>query len=321
MRCRSPTRCPALREIRKPRALRPGDRIALVAPASGFTIEELQAGCEELRALDFEPVYDMAIFERGMFTAGPPHVRAGVLTRAWDDPSIAAVLAVRGGYGSAELLPLLDPAGFAVSPKPFIGYSDNTSLMMWLTLSCGVVTFHGPMIDRRLAGGPSRYDRGTFLGALMHPAPLGRIPAPGLEALRPGEARGRLLGGTLTQLAASLGTPYAFDPPAGSILFLDEVGERPYRVHRLFTQLAQAGIIARAAAIVFNELPGCAEASGSPCGRDVAVELTREFSGPVLFGLPSGHTDGATLTLPMGVTARVVTGEKPGLIIEEGAVI
>lgn len=310
-----------MHEIRKPRALRPGDRIALVAPASGFSLEELQGGCEELRALGFEPTYDSAIFERGMFTAGPPHVRAEVLMRAWDDPSVAALLAVRGGYGSIELLPLLDPARFGGAPKPFIGYSDNTSLMMWLTLSCGVVTFHGPMIEGRLARGPSRYDRGTFLGALMQPAPLGRIPAPKLEALRPGEARGRLLGGTLTQLAASLGTPYAFDPPEGCILFLDEVGERPYRVHRLFTQLAQAGIIARAAALVFNELPRCAEASGSPCGRDVVMELTREFSGPVLFGLPSGHTDGATVTLPMGVTARVMAGDRPGLIIEEGAVV
>jgi muramoyltetrapeptide carboxypeptidase len=310
-----------LREIRKPRALRPGDRIALVAPASGFSADDLQAGCEELRGLGFEPTYDMAIFERGLFTAGSPQVRAEVLTKAWTDPSVAALLAVRGGYGSAELLPLLDPADFAAVPKPFIGYSDTTSLMMWLTLSCNVVTFHGPMIDRRLAGGPSRYDRATFLGALMHAAPLGRIPAPGLEALRPGEARGRLLGGTLTQLAASLGTPYAFDPPEGHILFLDEVGERPYRVHRMFTQLAQAGIIRRAAAIVFNELPGCGEPSGSPCGRDAAVALTSDFPGPVLFGLPSGHTEGATLTLPMGVTARVMAGDRPGLIIEEEAVV
>lgn len=310
-----------MREIRKPRALRPGDRIALVAPASGFTLEELQAGGDELRALGFEPVHDAAIFERGMFTAGPPQVRADVVMKAWDDPSIAALVAVRGGYGSVELLPLLDPARFSAAAKPFIGYSDNTSLMMWLTLTCGVVTFHGPMIDRRLAGGPSRYDRNTFLGALMHPAPLGRVPAPSLEALRPGEARGVLLGGTLTQLAASLGTPYAFDPPPGHILFLDEVGERPYRVHRLYTQLVQAGIIARASAVVFNELPRCAEPSGAPCGRDVAVELTREFPGPVLFGLPSGHTDGATLTLPMGVTARVTAGDRPGVIIEEGAVI
>jgi muramoyltetrapeptide carboxypeptidase len=307
--------------MRKPRALRPGDRIALVAPASAFDADGLHAGAEEVRALGFEPVHDPAIFDRSMFTAGPPQRRADLLMTAWADPTVAALIAVRGGYGSVELLPLLDPSRFGGEPKAFIGYSDNTSLMMWLTLACGIVTFHGPMLEGRLARGPARYDRGTLLGALTRPAALGPVRSPGLETLRGGEAQGLLLGGTLTQLAASLGTPYAFDPPDGHILFLDEIGERPYRVHRLFTQLTQAGIIARAAAIVFNELPRCAEPSGSPCGRDVAVELTRDFAGPVLFGLPSGHTDGATLTLPMGVAARVEAGEVPGLIIEEGAVV
>ena len=307
--------------MRKPSALRPGDRVAIVAPASGFSTDELMAGCEELRALGFEPTYDLAIFERATFTAGPPQLRAEVLMRAWDDPSIAAIVAARGGYGSVELLPLLDAARFAGAPKPFIGYSDNTSLMMWLTLTCGIVTFHGPMVDGRLARGPGRYDRASFLGALTSLAPLGRLQAPALETLRDGDVSGILLGGTLTQLAASLGTPYAFDPPEGHILFIDEVGERPYRVHRMFTQLAQAGLIRRAAAIVFNELPRCSEASGQPCGRDVAVELTQDFPGPVLFGLPSGHTDGATLTLPMGVAARVSTRSGPTLIIEEAAVI
>ena len=307
--------------MRKPPALRPGDRVAIVAPASGFSADDLTAGCDELRALGFEPVYDPAILERTTFTAGPPQLRADLLMQAWDDPSIAAIVAARGGYGSVELLPRLDAARFTGAPKPFIGYSDNTSLMVWLTLTCGIVTFHGPMVEGRLARGPSRYDRASFLGALTSPAPLGRLDAPSLEALRDGHASGLLLGGTLTQLAASLGTPYAFDPPEGHILFIDEVGERPYRVHRLFTQLSQAGLIRRAAAIVFNELPRCCETSGRPDGRDVAVELTQDFPGPVLFGLPSGHTDGATLTLPLGVTVHVSTRSGPTLIIEEAAVI
>lgn len=316
-----PTKWPALREMRKPRALRPGDRIAIVAPASAFVSDDLPRGVEELRALGFEATYDPAILERSMFTAGPPQVRAEVLHRAWCDPDIAAIVAARGGYGSVELLPLLDPEPFTRIAKPFIGYSDNTSLMTWLTLNCGVVTFHGPMIEGRLGRGPEKYDRDTFLAALTSPAPLGPVRDGALEVLRPGEASGMLLGGTLTQLSGSLGTPYAFDPPEGHILFVDEVAERPYRVARLFTQLAQAGIIRRASAIVFNQLPRCTEAGGRPDGRDVARQLVESFPGPVLFGLPSGHTDGATLTLPMGVTARVTTSGEPALIIEEGAVI
>jgi muramoyltetrapeptide carboxypeptidase len=137
---------------------------------------------------------------------------------------------------------------------------------------------------------------------------------------REGAASGMLIGGTMTQLAASLGTPYAFDPPSGCILFLDEVAERPYRVDRLFTQLKLAGIIDRASALVFNELPRCDEPAGAPAVRDVVSTLVADFRGPVLFGLPTGHTEGPMLTVPFGVTARIDTRALPGLIIEESAV-
>jgi muramoyltetrapeptide carboxypeptidase len=154
----------------------------------------------------------------------------------------------------------------------------------------------------------------------MRAQPMGDITHDQLQVVRAGDASGMLLGGTMTQLAGSLGTPYAFDPPQGCILFFDEVGERPYRVDRLFTQLAQAGVIARASAIVFGEMPRCDEPAGAPAIREVVGDLTRNFPGPVLFGLPSGHTSGATLTLPFGVRARVVADGRPLLVIEESAV-
>ncbi len=141
-----------------------------------------------------------------------------------------------------------------------------------------------------------------------------------LEAFRPGEASGLLVGGNLTQLAASMGTPFAFDPPAGAVLFLEDVNERPYRLDRLWTQLRLAGIIGRASAIVFGEFPGCDEPDGAVFGRDTLARLVRPFPGPVLFGFPSGHTAGAAMTLPLGVRARVVAGAQPALVIEEAAV-
>ena len=283
--------------------------------------EQLQAGGEELRTLGYEPHYEMSLFERSSYTAGPPAVRADALRSAWSDPTAAAIVAARGGYGTVQLLPLLQPSDFADPPKAFIGYSDNTSLLTWLTLRCGLVTFHGPMIEARLARGPAGYDRDTFTRCLARAAVVGRITHPQLEVVRPGEAAGMLIGGTMTQLAASLGTPYAFDPPHGSVLFLDEVGERPYRVDRLFTQLNQAGIISRASGLIFGELPRCDEPSGNPRVRQVVAELTADFPGPVLFGLPSGHTTGPTLTLPFGVRARVLAHAAPALVIEESAVV
>lgn len=307
--------------IRKPRALRPGDRVAIVAPASPFPRDEFEAGITELRTLGFEPVYDESVFARDAYTAGSAAVRATAFLRAWEDPSIAGLVAARGGYGSVHLLPLLDAATFAGVPKAFIAYSDNTSLLAWLTLRHGIVTFHGPMLDRRFSRAAEGYDRDTFERCLMRAAPIGRISHPSVEVLRGGEASGLLVGGTMTQLAASLGTPYAFDPPAGCVLFFDEVAERPYRIDRLYTQLRLAGVIGRASALVFNELPRCDEPGGAPAIRDVIDTLTRDFRGPVLFGLPSGHTDGPTLTLPFGVRATVDGGSSPALIIEEAAVV
>lgn len=307
--------------LRKPRALRAGDRVAIVATASPFDPQELERGGAELRALGFEPVWQPSVFARTGYVAGPARVRAEALVQAWTDPSIAAIVAARGGYGSVHLLPLLDPAAFAGTPKVFIGYSDNTSLMTWLTLRCGITTLHGPMIEGRLARGAGGYDRDTFERCLLRTAPAGVITHPSVEVLKSGTASGMLIGGTMTQLAASLGTPYAFDPPRGCVLFLDEIGERPYRVDRLFTQLRLAGIIERAGALVFNELPGCDEPAGAPRIREVVASLTADFPGPVLFGLPSGHTSAAMLTIPFGVRARVETGSRPALVIEEAAVV
>lgn len=306
----------------KPPALRPGDRIAVVAPASPFARDEFDDGVAELRRLGFDPVYDDTVFARTRYTAGDAAIRAAAFRRAWTDPSIRALIAARGGYGSVHLLPLLDAGEIRRTPKAFIGYSDNTSLLTWITGHCGLVSFHGPMLEGRLARGPAGYDADTFARVLTRAAPAGRIDRAPLESLREGEASGMLTGGTLTQLAASLGTPYAFDPPQGHILFIDEVGERPYRIDRLLTQLRFAGILGRAGAIVFGELPQCDEPAGNgPAVRDVVRDLLEDFRGPVLFGLPSGHTAGATLTLPFGVTARVAGGADPALYIEEAAVL
>jgi muramoyltetrapeptide carboxypeptidase len=302
----------------RPRRLAPGDRIALVAPASAFDPGILDAGVAELNRLGFEAVFDDAVLSRGRFEAGPADLRARLLHDAWRDPSIGAVLAIRGGYGSQQVLPLLDPAVMRSAPKPLIGYSDMTALLSW-SWSNGVVAFHGPMIEGRLALGPSAYDEASFLQALTRAESMGPLRPPALEAFVPGDAWGMLVGGTLTQLVSMLGTPWAPDVPRGAILFLEDVGERPYRIHRMLTHLTQAGVLARAGAIVFGEFPRCDEPGGEQSIKDVLREFVQGFPGPVLFGFPSGHTAGPTWTLPFGVRARVASGE-PALVIEEGAV-
>lgn len=304
----------------KPRALHSGDRLAVVAPASGFDRTEFLRGVDEITRLGFEPVYDESVFERLAYVAGAADGRAAALRRAWRDPSIAGVLCARGGYGSGQLLPLLDVAEARDARKPFVGYSDLTAVLNFLTVSCGMVAFHGPTVSDRLSRGAAAYDEISLMASLCRPLPLGEVAPGGLETLRRGEASGTLLGGNVTQLLASLGTPFAFSPPPGFVFFFEEVGERPYRLDRMVTQLRQGGLLARASAVVIGELPKCDEPSGEVTGRAVIAELFADFPGPVVVGFPSGHTFGPALTIPVGVSCRVVADGRPRVVFEEAAV-
>ncbi len=305
----------------KPKRLRPGDRIAVVAPASSFQREEFDKGIAELERLGFEPVFDERVFARhGGYLSGAGHVRARAFLDAWRDPSVAALIAVRGGYGSVHLLPFLEQEDLRQTPKAFIGYSDLTTVLSYLTSRCGIVSFHGPMLDRRLGSGIDAYDRESFVRALTTTEPLGELSAASLETLSGGEAAGPLMGGTLAQLVASLGTPYAFDPPEDYVLFLEDVGERPFRLDRMLTQLRLAGVLGRASAVVLGEFKDCDEPKGDPLAREVLADLLQDFNGPVVYGFPSGHTTGALVTLPFGVRARVIADGRPRLLIEEAGV-
>ena len=305
----------------KPKRLRPGDRIAVVAPASAFQREEFDKGIAELERLGFEPVFDESVFARhGGYLSGAGHVRARAFLDAWRDPSVSALIAVRGGYGSVHLLPFLEQEDLRQTPKAFIGYSDLTTVLSYLTSRCGIVSFHGPMLDRRLGSGIDAYDRDSFVRALTTIEPLGELSAASLETFSAGEATGPLMGGTLAQLVASLGTPYAFNPPRDYVLFLEDVGERPFRLDRMLTQLRLAGVLGAASAVVLGEFKDCDEPRGDPSAKRVLADLLQDFEGPVVYGFPSGHTAGALVTLPFGVRARVIASGRPRLVIEEAGV-
>jgi len=264
--------------MRKPRALKPGDRIGIVAPASPFARDEFDRGVAELTRLGFVPVYDDSVFanESG-YLAGTADVRAASFLKHWNDSSVSALIAVRGGYGSVHLLPCLDGPSLARAPKLFIGYSDNTSLLSWLTCACGITALHGPMLERRLASGAAGYDERSFLALTGNGRGVELAPE-GLDVIRPGSALGPLFGGTIAQLIASLGTPYAFAPPEGCVLFLEDVNERPYKIDRMLTQLRLSGVLGRARALVFGEMRGCDEPGGPPAvpGVSALPRTTRE---------------------------------------------
>lgn len=308
----------------RPRALRPGDRVAIVSPASPFDRAEFDAGVAEIRRLGFEPSWDDRVFARDPIVSGTPSLRAQAFLDALRDPDVHAIVAVRGGYGSVEILPFIDARELREARKIICGYSDITSLLIHAVCNAGLVAFHGPMLDRRLSWGAKGYDSGSFLAAVTSAAPMGRLAPSGVSVLKDGIATGMLVGGTLTQLAASLGTPYAIRLDAPSILFMEDVGERPYKLRRLLMQLHLAGVFAHVSGIVLGAMAGCDESGGAPTACEAVSaffdDVAGGFTGPIVSGFPSGHGDAPLWTLPFGVQATLSTRGGASLTIDEPAV-
>jgi muramoyltetrapeptide carboxypeptidase len=307
--------------LARPRALRAGDAVAVVAPASPFDLSDFESGIAELRALGFAPDWHDDLFARRRYVAGTPALRAEQVHRAWQRPDVAALFGARGGYGSAQVVSSLNPGTIRKTPKAFVGYSDLTTLLTWLVCHCGIVAFHGPTVTGRLSRGESAYDRASLLGALSGLAPMGELDLPGVEVIRPGVAHGRLLGGTLSQLAAAAGTPYALTPWDDTLLVLEDVGERPYRLDRLVQQLRDSGALRRVRGVLLGTFPKCDEPGGVLTARAVLADLFDDCPGPVLYGVPTGHVEGPALTLPLGVMATLDAGRNGRLVIEEAAVV
>ena len=247
-----------MQSLIKSAALRPGDTVAIVAPASNLKRDYLERGVAELARLGFKAKYAADICEQARYTAGRDERRARELHDAFTDPDIKAVWAARGGYGAMRLFNLLDEAALRAHPKIFIGYSDMTALHLYLMRRFGWVVFHGPMAAKDLAGGAACYDERTLLAALCKAEPLGEIRHDQLEVLHGGTASGQLVGGCLSLIAALMGTPDELDT-RDSILFLEDTGTKPYALDRMLQQLKLAGKFDNVRGIVFGEMTDCAQ--------------------------------------------------------------
>ena len=276
----------------------------MVAPSGVVAEDRLEAGVRVLESLGLRVVAGEFVLARQAYLAGSDAERGADLQRMLDDPTIRAVFCARGGYGAQRIIPTLDLATVRRQPKPVVGYSDATVLIAAL-VRAGVVGIHGPMVAVDLARGLSPRSLGHLERVLSDPSYLWEVEVP--LSIRPGRATGRLLGGTLSVLATTLGTPYAPDLD-GAVLFLEDVHEWPYRLDRLLTQLRQSGKLDRVAGVVFGTMASCRTLDGvSP------VEVIRDaFAGapyPVGFGLPAGHDPADTgvenLALPLGVEVEL----------------
>ncbi len=288
----------------RPQALRPGDTVGIIAPASGFRRDEFDAGCASLRGLGYQPFYLPSIFERDGYFAGPSQRRLDEFHELFARPEVKAVLCARGGYGCNYLLPHLDLDLVRANPKIFAGCSDVTTLLTYLCDSAGLVTFHAPMLAGDFAR-PGGFDKGSWLGAVSGVERDLRFDAEEMSPLATGTAEGILYGGCLSLLCASLGTPYEIRTH-GTIFFLEDRAERPYRIDRMLMQLKLAGKFEGVQGIVFGEMLDCTEPGALGFSlQQLIVRILGDLRVPIAFGLKSGHVSSGALTLPFGVRAKL----------------
>jgi muramoyltetrapeptide carboxypeptidase len=281
-------------------SLKQGSRVAIVSPASAVKPELVEQGRAHLQAYGYDPIVMPHALERGpLYYAGAAADRVADLHDAFADPTIDAILCTRGGWGSAELLPRLDPDLIRANPKVFVGYSDHTSLHTWLWNECRLPTFYAPMVAADWSN-PEGVDDRTWRAALHAEAPWSVGPDDGLSILQHGQATGRLLGGCLSILAESLGTPYAFRLTEPTILFLEDINTKPYQWDRMLQHLHFAGILPNVQGIVFGDTTANIQPSELPRLENACLHALSDFTGPIAIGLQSGHVTHRNRSLPLG---------------------
>ncbi len=305
----------------KPRALRPGDTVGIVAPASNIKRELLDKGCEALRQLGYKPFYFDSILEQDLYFAGSADRRARELEEMFARDEVRGILCARGGYGANYLLGRVDLRKIASHPKIFVGYSDITTLLTWFADSGGFVVFHGPMVTKDFAleegidvaswnaavGGATEWDIQSSSDS-------------GVEGLVDGAAEGILYGGCLSLLVAALGTRYDIRTD-GTILFLEDVNARPFQIDRMLMQLKLAGKLEGVRGIIFGEMLDCLQTKDQGYTlQEVILRIVGDLGIPVAYGLRSGHVTRRNITLPIGVRAALsVNGAEVTLKMLEAA--
>lgn len=280
--------------------LKQGSRIAVVSPASAAKADLIDRGCERLREFGYEIVLMPHAKARGpLYYAGTAEERVKDLHAAFADPSIDGVVCTRGGWGSAELLPLLDRDLVRANPKLFIGYSDHSSLHTWLWNECHLPTVYGPMCSADWSNAEG-VDEPSWRAAVMGEGPWSAGVNDGLRVLRAGGAEGRLLGGCLAILEASLGTPWAFRIDEPCVLFVEDIGVKPYQWDRMMQHLRFAGVMEHVCGVVFGDMSANVDPSEMELLEAACLHALEDFDGPVAMGLMSGHVSKANRSLPLG---------------------
>src|SRR5215831_14845281 len=282
-------------EFTKPARIRQGDRVRIVAPGGPFDRDSFNAGVEVLRTR-YEPVFDEGVFAVDRYLAGDDARRLAELTGAFSDSDSKAIFCARGGYGAMRLLPQLSISSLPL--KPFVGFSDMTALHLALQ-AAGRISFHGPVVTQ-LGTQPKSVISRLFL--LLEPAdPL--PPLPGVRCFVSRTVEVPLMGGNLSVLSRLVETPY-FPDMSGAILLLEDVGERPYRLDRIWTHLSLAGVFEKVAGIVLGDFTRCEEEGADYRAQDVLRTLAVSTGRPCATGFAIGHGE-TNFAVPLGARVRL----------------
>jgi len=293
----------------RPAALRPGDKVGIIAPAGPVEPDALEAGCATLLRMGYQPFYLPSILDRDLYFAGTVERRLNEFHEMFRRREVRAVICARGGYGCNYLLPHLDLGLIRRNRKIIVGCSDVTTLLTYLCDAAGLVTFHGPMAAGDF-GRPDGIDEHAWFAAVASGETHQRIfDARDVEPLAKGTGEGVLYGGCLSLLCASLGTPYEART-RGTVLFLEDLNEPPFRIDRMLMQLKFAGKLKEVKGIIFGEMHRCGQRGAEDYTlQQVVMRVLADLRVPVAFGLKSGHVSSQNITLPFGVPARLKVGE------------
>lgn len=285
-----------------PPRLKPGDTLAIVAPAGPIESRQgLQQGITLLERMGFHVRFDDRIFQSSRYLAGDDASRAGELLEAFKDPAVSGIISLRGGYGCSRLIPFLTGKRLRQNPKVFMGFSDLTTLHLYFRRRFGWITLHGPMAAS--IGGISAGQEQHIFSMWTDPGYRPVLSFEQLETWAPGSAEGTLTGGCLSLVAASIGTPYEIRT-AGKILFLEDQGEAPYKLDRMLTHLRLAGKLQSIAGLLLGEFPDCQPAGGDYTASDTLRDILMKFDVPILANFPAGH--GAdNWAIPLGARIRI----------------
>jgi muramoyltetrapeptide carboxypeptidase len=304
----------------KPAPLHAGASVRILSLASPVDESRLEHGMKEIERLGYPPKIDRGrVLARGGFFAGSTAERGAALKEALTETDTSAIFCSRGGYGSNYLLEGLSVA--LATPKILLGYSDMTSLQVFLWQKFRWLTLYGPMVAAGLdkgPGSPEGYEPESLTRALTETKQGWPIALPGTEAIMPGSADGVLVGGCLTLIEAALGTSWELDTH-GAILVLEDRGMKPWQVDRAFMHLKQAGKLRGLSGILLGEFPECEGPEGTETVRDVARRILGTMGFPIVWGAAIGHTKRPMLTLPLGVRARLKADDTSRVEILEPA--